>query len=389
MNPVNPEILSKFIANRMHHVNKKNLWIAIFSLLTIAPLAATADTAPAPAVAATPAVQHPFVALEQDGVKNDGAGLATYDFGAYSVGSGKPVQHEFVLRNTTAAPVVIDHTHVACGCTSLLLNTGSGAVTMPVTVPPGQQISIHVSVDPSYIVAGNIDKVAWLFVAGQADPAMTLHLLVDGVAQVSAYPVVLNFGHLHAGDAQSLSLQVQAVKSAYGGNVPDPVSSSPDVLVAHSASPDAFSPDGSIVTRNYDVSVSPHARLGVLDTTIELPNPDGTKLSVFVYGTVDGDLSCQPGSVAFGSVAQGTVAVFNVTLTGTSAQALVGLKVKCGSSDLTAKIVRASAAQTAASPTCVLEVTYTPKKAGQLQSDVAVTTASGQTLDLPAWAYVN
>lgn len=365
-----------------YHVNKYIGWIVVLALTAGASIVARADTT-------ATAVQHPFVAVEQNGVKNDGAGLATCDLGAYSIGSGQPVQHDFVLRNTANAPVVIDHTHVACGCTSLLLNAGSGSVTMPVTVPPGQQISIHVSVDPSYIVAGTVDKVAWLFISGQDDAAMTLHLLVEGVSQVSAYPVVLNFGTLHAGASQTLSLQVTAVKSVYGGDVPDPLSSSPDVLVARSAGADTLSTDGTIVTRNYDVSVSPHARLGVLDTTIDMPNPNGTKISVFVYGTIQGDLTCQPGSVAFGSVTQGTAAVFHVTLTGASPQTLVGLKVKCGSPDLIAKIVPAKAAPAASSPTCVLEVTYTPKKAGQLQSDVAVTTASGQTLDLPAWAYVN
>jgi hypothetical protein len=140
------------------------------------------------------------------------------------------------------------------------------------------------------------------------------------------------------------------------------------------------------------VTLSPSSRLGNIDATIDIPKP-GNKdaVSVYVRGCIQGDLACQPSTVAFGSVTHGSTAMCKVCLTGVSEDVLKDLKVKCGSPDLTAKIVPATSSDEAASskPMCVLEVTYSPKSPGALEANVTVTTHSGQTLNLPALAYVN
>jgi len=342
--------------------------------------------------AAIPAVQHPFTAVEA-GANNDGPGSAKYDAGTHPVGGTAPFAHDFVLRNTTSAPVIIDHDRVGCGCTTLALNAAGVSRTLPCKVAPGEQITIHMSLDPAMIYAGPSNKIAWLFIPGQDDPAMTMVISVNCIGAVSADPTNLDFGNLPAGTTQTQTIKVTAIKNLYNGSLPVPVSSSPDALVVVGETPDVPSFDGAVVTRTYNVTIPTNAHIGMLGATIKVPAPAKTDdpITIFVRADILGDLSCQPGAVVYGSVNRGTTNDFKVVITGTTAQALDGLTTVCGIPDLKATIIPStgSTGANASKPTCTLDVVYTPSKSGPLQSDVAVTTKGGQTLDIPVWGYVN
>jgi hypothetical protein len=363
----------------------------ILALLPIAliPHFATADT-PSPAV-----VQHPFIAVE-DGANNDGPGSATYDAGTHPVGGTEPFAHNFVLRNTTSAPITIDNEQVGCGCTTLFVSQAGAKSAVPFTVPPGGQFTVSMSLDPSMIYAGATNKIAWLFITGQADAAMTLHISVNCIAAVSVDLTNLDFGDMPAGTSHTLSIKVTAIKHLYDNSLPVPVSSSPDVVVAAAGTPDTTTFDGAIVTRVYTVTVPTSAHIGLMAATLKVAEPVKTDdpITVFVRANVQGDLSCQPGAVVYGAVARGTTNDFKVVITGASAQALDGLTTTCTNPDIKAAIIPPAGApgaqtSTASKPTCTLDVSYTPSKSGPLQSDVAVTTKTGQTLDVPVFGYVN
>jgi len=375
-----------------------------YRIATIALLAATlampahADSASAPVCSGTSAeplmssavpALHPFQAVETGGIKNDGDGSAVYSFGSYSIDADKPIVHDFTVQNATGAPVVIDHTGVACGCTTATIDAGTNAPCK--SVPAGKEFTVHVSIDPTFLMRGDNDKQVYLYIPGQSDPALTIHITGTGVASVYAEPAELEFGSVQAGAPQSLPLKVTYDRALYHGKLPTPVCSDPGLKIVSNGDLPQTGDDG-ILTRAYMVTLSPRSHLGNVDATIDIPKP-GNKdaVSVYVRGCVQGDVACQPSTVAFGSVTHGSTAMCKVCLTGATQEVLRGLKVQCGSPDLTAKIVPATSSDAAASskPMCVLEVTYSPKAPGALEANVTVTTKSGQTLDLPALAYVN
>jgi hypothetical protein len=363
-------------------------------MLALLPLALAPRCAAGDAPAAAAAVQHPFVAVE-DGANNDGPGSATYDAGTHPVGGTTPFAHDFVLRNATSTPVTIDSEQVGCGCTTLFDSQGGTKSAPPFTVAPGAQFTVHMSLDPSMIYAGATNKIAWLFITGQADAAMTLHISVNCIPAVSVDLTNLDFGSLPAGTAQTLSIKVTAIKHLYDGNVPTPVSSSPDLVVSPSGAPDVTTFDGAIVTRAYNVTVPASAHVGKMAATIKVAQPVKTDdpLTVFVQADVQGDLSCQPGAVVYGAVNRATTNDFKVVITGTSEQVLEGLTTTCANPDIKATIIppvaNPDAHASSAKPTCTLDVVYTPSKSGPLQTDIDVTTKSGQTLDVPVFGYVN
>jgi hypothetical protein len=341
-----------------------------------------------PAMSSTVPALHPFRVVS-DGVTNDAAGGANYSFGSFPIDSDKPLAHDFTLQNTTAAPVVLDQIKTSCGCTTATVGTGTnGACT---TIPAGKQITVHVSIDPSLLSRGDNNKFVYVNIVGQTDPALTIDISGTGTTSVYAKPSALDFGSVQAGAQQSLPIKVTYDRSLYRGKLPAPSCDNPDVKIALNTSAPEISA-GSVLTRTYTVTLLPHAHLGNVDATINIPKP-GNKdtVSVYVRGCIQGDLACQPSAVEFGSVTHGSTATCKVCLTGVSQQVLEGLKVQCGSPDLTAKIVPTTSPNATASskPMCVLEVTYAPKTPGDLEANVTVTTKSGQTLDLPAQAYVN
>ena len=230
--------------------------------------------------------------------------------------------------------------------------------------------------------------MVWVYLPDQNAPASTLHMSGKMTAAASCVPAGLNLQTVQAGKPVVEKLTVTMDTNAYGTNPPDPISTNSDLSIRRVG--DGTPPPGlaNQIVRIYDVTLSPHAHIGALQGTIAMPQPNnptrgGVGPSVFVTGTVIGDVSAAPMSVAFGAVNMGKTFTQQIVLTGTSAKALHGLKVKCGNNMLSGSVknIKASSA--------LLEVTFQPKTTGSMQSDVTVTTKSGQQLDLPVWAWVN
>ncbi|MEX2033202.1 MAG: DUF1573 domain-containing protein, partial [Candidatus Colwellbacteria bacterium] len=87
---------------------------------------------------------------------------ANYDFGEVSMAKGL-VNHEFVLSNTSSAPVKIGSVETTCMCTTAYLKVGEGKEAGPfgmpghggpraaanLTVLPGEKLIVRAVFDPS------------------------------------------------------------------------------------------------------------------------------------------------------------------------------------------------------------------------------------------------
>lgn len=327
--------------------------------------------------------QHPFETVG-DAVKPDTPNAAFYDFGTLSLARTQPIQHDFKLHNDASYPILISRIQAACGCTT----PTSPDIGIPGNykpVEPGQDFTVKVAVDPGHLYAGTIDKMVWVYVTGQSNPAFTLHMVGTMTAAATFEPPVLNFGSVQAGAGATRKLTVTMDTSAYGQNPPDPISTNPDVRIKRDGSDPA---SGTQVTRTYDVILSPSAHIGGLQATIAMPQAGSTEAqgvgpSVFVTGNVTGELTAAPQSVAFGAVMKGKSVTQQIVLTGATAGAVEGLKIKCGDKELTGSIKNVQ------TKSAVLEVTFDPATAGAMQSKVTLITKNGQQLDLPVWAWVN
>jgi len=365
-----------------------SICIPAFVLLPICTSQVADSTSTPPPAMSTPAEAtevSPFTAVG-DTTKPDSPNSVYYDFGNLSLARTEPIKHVFKLHNNTDAAVTIARVQAACGCTTALPDNGVPGDYKP--VDPGKDLTINISIDPGHLYAGAIDKMVWVYLPSQNAPAFTLHVTGTMTAAASFVPAVLNLGTVQAGKSSTQKLTVTMDTSAYGANPPDPISTNTDLKIIRAATAPSTAASSNQVVRNYDVTLSPKAHIGPLQGTIAMPQPNnpghpGVGPSVFVTGTVVGELSAAPMSVAFGAVNVGKTFTQDIVLTGTTAKALHGLKVKCGSKNLSGA-VKSVKAQSA-----VLEVTFLPAATGSMQSDVTVTTKSGQQLDLPVWAWVN
>jgi len=341
-------------------------------------------TPPAPQVS-IPAGPSPFTAVG-DTTKPDAPNSVYYDFGNLSLARTEPIKHVFKLHNNSDAAVTIARVQAACGCTTALPDNGVPGDYKP--VDPGKDLTLNISIDPGHLYAGAIDKMVWVYLPNENAPAFTLHMTGTMTAAANFEPALLNLGTVQAGKSLTQKLTVTMDTSAYGDNPPDPVSTNTDLKIVRAAAPASPAPLANQVVRNYDVTLSPKAHIGPLQGTIAMPQPNnpghpGVGPSVFVTGTVVGELSAAPMSVAFGAVNLGKTFTQDIVLTGTTPKALSGLTVKCDSKNLT------GAVKSVKSQSAVLEVTFHPAATGSMQSNVTVTTKSGQRLDLPVWAWVN
>jgi hypothetical protein len=66
--------------------------------------------------------------------------LAVYNFGDVDQGSTTPIKHQFLLKNSTASPVVVERLTVCCGCITAV--PGGGA-SLPDVLAPGKGIEVE------------------------------------------------------------------------------------------------------------------------------------------------------------------------------------------------------------------------------------------------------
>lgn len=336
-----------------------------------------------------------------------------YNFGSQSALVTLPVMHIFRLHNGGAAPLTMTRLQASCGCTTAVLTgqspaDGRGvAAALPVVLAPGETASVHVSIDPAHLLPGTVSKDVWVYVQGQTAPAATLEIDGTIVPAAAFSPAALDFSRTPADKSPVLALTVTLDPHAFSApgrhHHPVLISSSPDILVSE-ASPSKREVADSAVTETYQVRLTPKARLGVLNERLTLFASQADQsvgrsipgASLPVLGEVTGEISASPQTIVFGTVSAVRGGVQRVMLTASSASALRGLTLFSASPAVAARLLDADR-QTGANGSSTeeaLEVTVTPHRPGQapltgtLQTQVLVTTASGQQLVLPVFVSV-
>lgn len=387
--------------------------LSLLGMLLAAPRGAAQSppTVPhVPAAQTAPPDAH-FTVAQGDGVILDHQ-TARYDFGQVTAPGAQPIAHTFLLRNDTPAPLHLDHLQPSCGCTSAIVGTddapvSSSAQTSPsppassVVVNPQQEIRVHISVDPSHLSPGNVEKYIWVFVQGQSSPAAVLEMKGTLATGLSFSPTVLDFGTIKAGTHPSLLLTVtQDTRLLPTTTMTHLESTNPDVLVT--PAPEAAitpvslaTPAPVVQTRTYQVSLAPRARLGALFSSLMLLVTDASgattplNASVPVRGQVLGDLLASPQSVAFGMVNAGQANTQQIMLTAASPTTLQNLRATSASPFVSVHFLPAKKEASGAPPFALLEVSLSPRiAAGTLESQIIVTTQQGQQLQLPLTVYV-
>ena len=355
--------------------------------------------------------------LEEKNLRITPPAGAIYNFGTADRFLNPILRHTFTLRNEGKIPVIIDHIQSSCGCTSaLLMATGKEAAGY--TLPPGKQVVIKAEVDMTKLAPGLIKKFLWVMMPGETVPSFVIRLDANIEGVLTYTPAAVEFGRVESGanPAQTLAVRLDSrlLKAVGGARL---VSSNPDVKIGPAAPVDTLVPggDGHTVERLYTIMLSPKASLGVLSGTLSFvpiksaaaANKGNThlaaetaatylgSLTANLTGEVFGQVSARPGTIVFGAVTQGDSTTRRITLVGKTEEALKNLKVTSPSVWVTVKLTAPDRPKQDPKdlqkmpPMLLMEVTLNPKTPpGALQTQLVLTTQTGEKLVLPAFGYV-
>ena len=166
---------------------------------------AAASLGPLPVMAQKTAVPAPSLLTVLEA--NAKPGNAVYEAGSRGPQTAAgPLEHIFVLRNTTGTALTLDHLQASCACTTATVVGGTSA-DGPTVLAPNGTLSVRVSVDLQRLLPGLLHKSVWVFVQGQAAPAATLEMTGALLPLVSFAPPSLSFGRIEKGTELTLLLR--------------------------------------------------------------------------------------------------------------------------------------------------------------------------------------
>ena len=321
-------------------------------------------------------------------------------------------EHDFTLKNTTDAPLIIGRVRGSCGCESVTLRRDKQELTQA-TLAPGEQITLHVSIKMQGQHGEHLHKFVWVDGA-DSKPLTTLALELSVHETVSFSTGFLAFGSVPKGTERTVDFAVTVEKDALTqGKLPRLVSSNSALRVATVgiAAPAIWN-GRPAVTQNYRVSPADAKQLASLEGILHFDLPavavkttSGTaphtaadeaavnaealrNASVPVSGEVVGSVVALPRTLLFGSVEAGKENRRSVMLTGLSAEALQKMTVSCDNKWVTARVQVAR--ENITPPTCLLEITLsrtTPP--GIMQATITLNSPQGEKeLVLPVVAEI-
>ena len=317
--------------------------------------------------------------------------ISRYDFGPVRTADAEPLQQVFLLRNDGAVPLTISRFQPSCHCTTARLVPER---PLPVTLAPGAQVSVFVSVTVAPYLAGPLQKSVGIYTPGRDDAFVTLILNADLHPPVVLSPQALDFGAVHAGRARSLTLTATVDAGLVfpdAERLPRLVASDPDIeILPLSAATGSLS---DTHTYTYRVTLFPDAALGPVRDVLQFksfvgaPSLSGLTLAdgpgVPVTGMVVGTARAAPSSLAFGPVAQGHPATRTVTLTAVGRRVLARPQAHVGS-----RLVRLHWARVTPVSWLLKVLLASTAPPGSFSTQVTVTLRNGERLRLPVTAYV-
>ena len=121
----------------------------------------------------------------------------TFNFG--NIAQGKKVQHNFSIKNSGDAPLLIKQLNAACGCTAAKPSSS--------TILPGRSAEIQVTFDSGNF-SGKVQKSVTMTTNAGKAPSYTFHMegVVEELLQVT--PRQLSLGPLASGVAKQVTITV-------------------------------------------------------------------------------------------------------------------------------------------------------------------------------------
>jgi len=231
--------------------------------------------------------QGPLVAVDcvtKPSVNN----VAFYDFGDVSAATKLPITHDFVLRNASNAALAIDRVEGGCACTSATADLAS--LDPGHVLPPGKNLTIHVSVDTGQLYVGHINKLVFVYLKPSSQAAFLFHVIGDIIPTATFDPPLIDLGTIHPGARWPGRLIVDTDTRVYGQQPPAPMPLDNSLILKRDRGHAAR--HGAYLRRTYLVSVAKDAHLGALNTAIAIPLADGSGRpgpSAIAIGSITGN----------------------------------------------------------------------------------------------------
>ena len=267
--------------------------LAVVLSWTIGGIPAPANAAPpdaSTAEAAQPATRN----ADPDSVTPAGPRLhvdaPVFDFGR--VEQGETVTHVFRFSNRGTRALRIESVETSCGCTA--------AVLADDTIAPGAAGSIRARFDTGRFLGAQSKRLD-VRSNDPAHPTTTLVLQGEVTAEVAVRPSQLYLGRLRRG-----SRATRTVSVLYDADTPISITGIDHDHPGLRVETEAVEADGKR-GRRVHVRVADTAPLGQLRDTLTITTTSEKKprLTVPVFGNVEGDVAVEPPQVSFGVVRPG------------------------------------------------------------------------------------
>ena len=211
----------------------------------------------------------------------------TYDFG--TVAQGTKVVHEFEIKNTGKADLVVQRVAPSCGCTATQLANP--------LIKPGTSEKVQVSFDTSGFM-GDKTKTVLITSNDVEHPEIVITLKGRVVSSYSVEPSRVDFGEISPSSSPA-SRQKEVVFTVTDGS---------DISVTKITSLSKFLVASPVVTEKsravVKIEILPTAPKGDFRDRVifELDGGHRAAVNVPVNALVKGDLQLSPGTVSFGVV---------------------------------------------------------------------------------------
>jgi Protein of unknown function (DUF1573) len=277
-----------------------------------------------------------------------------YDFG--TVLEGTPVKHEFTIKNSGKADLVIGHVQTSCGCTV--------AESDKKRLAPGEQTQLPVTFDTRH-EKGHASRRIDVYTNDPKTPDLALE--IQGVVRTEsdAAPAEVFFGSVRKGTEQAREVAIKYNGSAKDFKITKVSNSNTNIAVTQE-------PGAKL-----KVALLKTMPPGPFQDTVEITTT-GRPLEVPVYGRVVGDLVTDPAQVSFGILPHGAGATRIVRLTNNGARPVAIKQVSSTSPSVVAKAEPIAAGKQ-------YKITLELRKGtadGQLRGQLVITTDDPEQADL-------
>lgn len=314
---------------------------SILAIALILPLPARAEGPASPTATAGP---RPHIV----------APAPTYDFG--TVLEGTPVKHEFTVKNTGQADLVIGHVQTSCGCTV--------AQSDKKRLAPGEETLLPVTFDTRH-ERGHASRRIDVYTNDPQTPDVALEIQGIVRRESEATPDEVFFDAVRKGSQPSREVAITYNGKAKDFRITKVSNSNPSITVTQE--PDLKLKVGLLMTMP----------AGPFQDTVEVATT-GRPVEIPVYGRVVGDLVTEPAQVSFGILPHGQGAMRIVRLTNSGSHPVAIKEVSSTSPAVVAKAAPITAGKE-------YKITLELRKGtpdGQLRGQLVITTDDPEQANL-------